>query len=63
MVGFGQGVDAMVLEVQPGIESLSTSTLKLMRKGTTAFQNIRFFFLVPEDCCTEHQYPAFQNVS
>ncbi len=31
-----------VNEVQPGIESLSTSTLKLMRKGTTSFQNIRF---------------------
>jgi ribosomal peptide maturation radical SAM protein 1 len=28
--------------IQPGIESLSTSTLKLMRKGVTAFQNIRF---------------------
>jgi magnesium-protoporphyrin IX monomethyl ester (oxidative) cyclase len=30
------GVD----EVQPGIESLATSTLRLMRKGSTAFQNI-----------------------
>ena len=28
--------------IQPGIESLSTSTLKLIHKGTTAFQNIRF---------------------
>jgi ribosomal peptide maturation radical SAM protein 1 len=28
--------------IQPGIESLATSTLKLMRKGTTAPQNIRF---------------------
>lgn len=28
--------------VQPGIESLSTPILKLMRKGTTALQNIRF---------------------
>lgn len=33
---------ARVTEIQPGIESLSTSTLKLMKKGTTAFQNIRF---------------------
>ena len=33
---------ARVTLVQPGIESLATSTLKLMRKGTTAFQNIRF---------------------
>jgi ribosomal peptide maturation radical SAM protein 1 len=33
---------ARVLEVQPGVESLSTETLKLMRKGTTAFNNIRF---------------------
>lgn len=31
-----------VRRLQPGIESLNTSTLKLMRKGTTAFQNIRF---------------------
>jgi ribosomal peptide maturation radical SAM protein 1 len=31
---------ARVKIVQPGIESLATSTLKLMRKGTTAFQNI-----------------------
>jgi ribosomal peptide maturation radical SAM protein 1 len=30
-----------VRAIQPGIESLLTSTLKLMRKGTTAFQNIR----------------------
>jgi magnesium-protoporphyrin IX monomethyl ester (oxidative) cyclase len=33
---------AGVTVLQPGIESLSTATLKLMRKGTTAFQNIRF---------------------
>jgi ribosomal peptide maturation radical SAM protein 1 len=33
---------AAVKEIQPGIESLATSTLKLMRKGTTAFQNIIF---------------------
>jgi ribosomal peptide maturation radical SAM protein 1 len=34
--------DARVREVQPGIESLATSTLKLMKKGTSVFQNLRF---------------------
>ena len=33
---------ARVNQVQPGIESLATSTLKLMKKGTTAFQNVGF---------------------
>lgn len=33
--------DARVRSIQPGIESLATSTLKLMKKGTTAFQGIR----------------------
>jgi ribosomal peptide maturation radical SAM protein 1 len=28
--------------IQPGIESLNTSTLKLMRKGTSVFQNVQF---------------------
>jgi ribosomal peptide maturation radical SAM protein 1 len=32
---------ARVLRIQPGIESLATSTLKLMRKGTTSFHNLR----------------------
>jgi len=31
---------AGVKRIQPGIESLATSVLKLMRKGTTAFQNL-----------------------
>jgi len=31
-----------VRRVQPGIESLSTHLLKLMRKGATALQNVRF---------------------
>jgi ribosomal peptide maturation radical SAM protein 1 len=31
---------ARVKRVQPGIEALNTSTLKLMRKGTTVFQNL-----------------------
>jgi ribosomal peptide maturation radical SAM protein 1 len=33
--------DAGVMAIQPGIESLSTPVLKLMRKGVTALQNIR----------------------
>jgi ribosomal peptide maturation radical SAM protein 1 len=35
-----------VTAIQPGIEALSTATLKLMRKGTTAFRNLRFL----KDC-------------
>lgn len=31
---------AGVKHIQPGIESLATSTLKLMKKGTTVFQNL-----------------------
>lgn len=33
--------DAGVVRIQPGIESLSTPILRLMRKGITALQNIR----------------------
>ncbi len=33
---------AGVTEIQPGIEALSTSTLRLMGKGTTSFQNLAF---------------------
>ncbi|HVR96714.1 MAG TPA: RiPP maturation radical SAM C-methyltransferase [Thermoanaerobaculia bacterium] len=33
---------AGVTKIQPGIEALATSTLKLMRKGTTSFQNVAF---------------------
>lgn len=33
--------EAGVLQIQPGIESLSTPILRLMRKGVTALQNIR----------------------
>ncbi len=33
---------AHVTRIQPGIEALSTTTLKLMKKGTTSFQNLRF---------------------
>ena len=34
--------DARVTEIQPGVEALASSTLKLMKKGTTAFHNLRF---------------------
>lgn len=37
---------AGVVAIQPGIEALSTATLKLMSKGTTAFRNLRFL----KDC-------------
>ena len=33
---------AKVTVLQPGIEALATSTLKLMKKGTTSFSNIAF---------------------
>ena len=33
--------DAGLRQIQPGVESLSTSILKLMRKGITGLQNIR----------------------
>jgi hypothetical protein len=33
---------ARVKRIQPGIEALATSTLKLMKKGTTVFQNLFF---------------------
>ncbi len=46
---------ARVVEIQPGIESLSTTTLKLMRKGTTAFNNIRFL----ADCAAEGVKPIW----
>jgi ribosomal peptide maturation radical SAM protein 1 len=33
---------ARVTRIQPGIEAMASSTLKLMRKGITSFQNLRF---------------------
>ncbi len=44
---------ARVTRIQPGIEALSTSSLKLMRKGTTSFQNLRFLM----HCQTYHVTP------
>lgn len=36
---------AGVRQIQPGIEALATSTLKLMKKGTTVFQNLKLLKL------------------
>lgn len=46
---------ARVQTIQPGIESLATSTLKLMRKGTSAFQNLRFL----KSCLIQGIWPAW----
>jgi ribosomal peptide maturation radical SAM protein 1 len=45
------GVDS----VQPGIEALSTSTLTLMRKGTTASKNVAFLM----SCLAQDVQPAW----
>lgn len=44
-----------VRRIQPGIESLATSTLKLMRKGTNAFQNIALL----KHCATFEVFPVW----
>jgi magnesium-protoporphyrin IX monomethyl ester (oxidative) cyclase len=46
---------ARVLRIQPGIESLATSTLQLMKKGTTAHQNIAFL----KNCAINGITPAW----
>ncbi|HKS30083.1 MAG TPA: RiPP maturation radical SAM C-methyltransferase [Pyrinomonadaceae bacterium] len=46
---------ARVKLIQPGIEALSTSTLKLMKKGTTAFQNLAFL----KNCLLYDLYPVW----
>jgi ribosomal peptide maturation radical SAM protein 1 len=46
-----------VRRIQPGIEALATSTLKLMRKGTTAFNNIRLLMH-----CKAHDVDPFWNL-
>jgi magnesium-protoporphyrin IX monomethyl ester (oxidative) cyclase len=43
--------------LQPGIESLATATLKLMRKGITAFDNVRFL-----KACTRYPVTLEWNV-
>jgi magnesium-protoporphyrin IX monomethyl ester (oxidative) cyclase len=44
--------DAGIRCVQPGIEALSTESLKLMRKGVSAFNNVRFL----KDCIRYHLF-------
>ncbi len=46
---------ARVKAVQPGVEALATSTLKLMGKGTTAFRNI----MLLKDCLMHDVYPVW----
>ena len=46
---------AQVKSVQPGVEALNTSTLKLMRKGTSVFQNVRLL----KNCVTFDVHPAW----
>ena len=46
---------ARVNYIQPGIEALATSTLKLMKKGTTAFQNLRLL----KHCVTHEVFPIW----
>jgi ribosomal peptide maturation radical SAM protein 1 len=48
---------ARVTRIQPGIESLSTSTLKLMKKGTTVFQNLKFLLY-----CQRSQVTPYWNL-
>ncbi|HEU4597746.1 MAG TPA: RiPP maturation radical SAM C-methyltransferase [Pyrinomonadaceae bacterium] len=47
--------NARVKVVQPGIEALATSTLKLMKKGTTSFNNIKFLI----NCLIYDIYPVW----
>ena len=46
---------AHVRIIQPGIESLATSTLKLMKKGTSAFSNVAFL----RGCLMYEIWPAW----
>jgi ribosomal peptide maturation radical SAM protein 1 len=46
---------ANVKVIQPGIETLATSILKLMRKGTTAFHNLAFL----KNCVTFDVFPVW----
>jgi ribosomal peptide maturation radical SAM protein 1 len=49
--------EAGVDRIQPGLESLSTPILGLMRKGVTAFQNVRFL-----KWCAEYGIGVFWNI-
>ena len=46
---------ARVTTIQPGIESLASSTLRLMRKGTSAFTNL----LLLKNCLKNNVVPAW----
>lgn len=46
---------AGVRSIQPGIEALATSTLKLMKKGTTVFHNLALL----KHCVTHQIYPSW----
>jgi ribosomal peptide maturation radical SAM protein 1 len=48
---------ARVTRIQPGIEAMATQTLKLMRKGTTSFQNLKFL-----KHCQRHGIEAIWNL-
>ena len=49
--------DAGVLAIQPGVESLSSHVLQLMRKGVTALQNIQLL-----KWCSQYQVTAAWNL-
>lgn len=42
-------------QLQPGVESLCTPILRIMRKGVTGWQNVRFL----RDCATSRIYPSW----
>ncbi len=48
---------ARVIKIQPGVEAMATSTLKLMRKGTTSFQNLKLL-----KHCLRYGVEAFWNL-
>jgi magnesium-protoporphyrin IX monomethyl ester (oxidative) cyclase len=48
---------AGIVQLQPGIESLDTNTLKLMRKGVAGYQNVRLL-----KWCAELGVNAFWNI-
>jgi ribosomal peptide maturation radical SAM protein 1 len=49
--------EAGITRIQPGLESLSTSILRRMRKGVTAFQNVRLL-----KWCAEYGVHVYWNV-
>lgn len=49
--------DAQVRRIQPGIEALSTASLKLIRKGSTAFVNLKLLM-----ACVRHDIEPVWNL-